>query len=74
MSLLFELKKHAPLSGKCFSIKLVPVDAAFRKKRPTYKGKDRYEVSLVPAPARAGTKPMRESGPANVEEVVVGDD
>jgi len=47
ISLLVELKKHEPLTGKVFDIKLVPVDDEFRKQRPKYKGKDRYEVTLV---------------------------
>lgn len=44
ISLLLELKKHAPLKGKEFFIQLVPVDEEFKKARPQYKGKDRYRV------------------------------
>ena len=47
ISLLLELRKHAPLGGKSFLIKLVPVDEEFKKKLPNYKGKDRYMVTLV---------------------------
>ena len=45
ISLLLELKKHAPLGGKRFSIQLVRVDEDFQRRRPHYKGKDRYIVS-----------------------------
>jgi hypothetical protein len=73
MSLLLELKKNAPLSGKCFVIKLVPVDADFKKKRPTYKGKDRYEVKLVPIPSARAGQARVIAGPSLAEEVVVDD-
>lgn len=53
ISLLMELKKHEPLAGKAFGIRLLPVDDVFKQMRPKYKGKDRYEVKLVPA-ASAG--------------------
>ena len=47
ISLLLELKKHAPLGNKIFHIQLVPVDEAFKNRRPKYKGKDRYVVAVV---------------------------
>jgi len=63
ISLLMELKKHAPLRGKSFTVKLVPVDEEFRTVRPKYRGKDRYVVTLVNT---ASSNDM----PAVVEEVV----
>ncbi len=50
ISLLVELKRHAPLGNKFFSIKLVPVDEEFKQRRPKYRGKERYEVTVVTAP------------------------
>jgi len=47
ISLLLELKKHAPLNKKVFFIQLVPVDEDFRRKRPQYRGKDRYVVKPI---------------------------
>jgi hypothetical protein len=47
VSLLVELKNHAPISGKSFEIKLKPVDEDFKKKNPRYKGSTRYEVTEV---------------------------
>ena len=47
VTLLMELKKHAPLAGKTLQIKLVPVDDAFLKRLPRYRGKDRYMVEEV---------------------------
>jgi hypothetical protein len=44
-----ELQKHRPLKGKTFEIKLLPVDDAFKKAFPKYKGKDRYRVTPVPS-------------------------
>lgn len=60
ISLLLELKKHAPLKGKGFFIQLVPVDEEFRRVRPQYKGKDRYLVQEVPA---EGAEPSSASLP-----------
>ena len=51
VSLLVELKKLEPLAGKTVRIRLVPVDEEFRKQRPKYRGKDRYQVELVPTTA-----------------------
>jgi len=46
-SLVMELQKHKPLSGKTFEVKLIPVDDEFKKQFPKYKGKDRYTVALI---------------------------
>lgn len=62
VSLLMELKRHSPLTGKMFHIQLVPVDEEFKKQRPNYKGRDRYEAKLV------SSGPAVE--PAVIEEVV----
>ena len=79
ISLLVELKRHEPLAGKEFEITLVPVDEEFKKDRPNYKGKDRYQVELVsesgslsrasPPAAEAGSGPLPN---VVVEEVVEG--
>lgn len=73
ISLLVELKKHEPLTGKTFDIQLVPVDDAFRKQRPKYKGKDRYEVTLVErqgaSSASGASTPGLASSPVMEEEV-----
>lgn len=47
ISLLLELKRYAPLTGKEFLVQLVPVDDEFKKLRPNYRGKDRYQVCLL---------------------------
>ena len=47
VTLLMELKKHAPLAGKTLLIKLIPVDDSFLKRLPRYRGKDRYMVEDV---------------------------
>ena len=47
ISIVMELQKYKPLSGKEFDIKLVPVDDDFKKQFPKYKGKDRYTVTEV---------------------------
>ena len=47
VTLISELKKNAPLKGKTFEIKLVPVTEDFRKDNPKYKGKDIYEVKVI---------------------------
>ena len=62
ISLLSELKKHSPLKDKSLIIRLVPVTEEFRRKRPKYKGSERYEVS------EAG---HREHGSVEVEELTV---
>ena len=45
ISLLSELKKYSPLKDKTVFVRLVPVTEEFRRKRPKYKGSERYEVS-----------------------------
>ena len=45
ISLLSELKKHSPLKDKTLVICLVPVTEEFRRKRPKYKGSERYQVA-----------------------------
>ena len=45
ISLLIALKSYGPLAGQEFLIRLVPVDEAFLRERPKYKGKDRYQVT-----------------------------
>ena len=65
ISLLMELKKHAPLKGKSFKVQLVPVDEKFKKVRPKYRGKDRYVVTPV-----KGDTEQPSPAPAVVEEVV----
>jgi hypothetical protein len=58
ISLLIELKRNAPLEGKSFEIKLIPVDNDFRKQRPKYKGKERYEVTEIRSGAKSGEGPL----------------
>jgi hypothetical protein len=53
-SLVMELQKHKPLSGKSFDIKLIPVDDEFKEQFPKYKGKDRYSVTPVDGSAATG--------------------
>lgn len=48
VSLLAELKRQAPLAGKHLLIKLIPVDEAFKQRWPKFRGRDRYQVKLVP--------------------------
>ncbi len=47
ISLLSELKKHSPLKEKILRIRLVPVTEEFRKKRPKYRGSERYQVEEI---------------------------
>ena len=47
ISLVMDLQKYKPLSGKTIDVKLVPIDDEFKKQFPKYKGKDRYSVTLV---------------------------
>lgn len=75
ISLLVELKKYEPLAGKSFDIKLVPVDDEFKKQRPKYKGKDRYEVTLVERQGASGASGIATPGlaPSQVREERVHD-
>ena len=47
ISLLAELKKYAPLNNKIFQIRLVRVDAEWKKKFPNFRGVFRYEVTFL---------------------------
>jgi len=47
ISLLTELKNHAPLKNKIFQIQLLKVDDAWRKAHTKYKGKERYSVTFI---------------------------
>ena len=46
-SLVMELQKHKPLKNKVFDVRLIPVDAEFKKQFPKYKGKDRYDLKYI---------------------------
>ena len=58
VSLVMELKKHEPLAGKEFVVRLIPVDDEFRQAQPNYKGKDRYVVTQINSPAQGGISPQ----------------
>lgn len=60
VTLISELKKNAPLKGKTFAIRLVPVTEQFRKENPKYKGKDIYEVKVIKE---------TDSEPVSVEDI-----
>ncbi len=47
ISLLSELKKYAPLNNKIFQIRLVRVDAEWKKRFPNFRGMFRYDVKLL---------------------------
>lgn len=68
-SLVMELQKHKPLSGKSFDIKLIPVDDEFKEQFPKYKGKDRYAVTPVDGSAAETTETGPTTSAPKVEEV-----
>jgi hypothetical protein len=68
-SLVMELQKYKPLSGKSFDIKLIPVDDEFKEQFPKYKGKDRYSVTPVDGSAAEATETGTTTSAPKVEEV-----
>ena len=76
ISLLSELKKHAPLTDKTFDIRLVKVEDDWRRDHPKFKGNSRYEVTYVetektpdknPNPASQTSRPIEPD--IEVEEI-----
>lgn len=70
VSLLVALKSYAPLGGKIFDIQLVPVDEEFKRKNPSYKGRQRYVVQLVKQDKLPNKRPNNDPGLPVTEEVV----
>lgn len=64
ITLLSELKKHAPLKDKTFDIKLEPVTKEFKEQNPKYKGRDKYVVTEV----KEGDVPAKK--PEQTEQAV----
>ena len=72
-SLVMELQKHKPLSGKSFDIKLIPIDDKFKEQFPKYKGKDRYSVTPVDGSAAAEAEETEPTSAPKVDEEKVKD-
>ena len=71
VSLLGELKRHAPLKDKTFDIKLTQVTEEFKKQNPRYKGRDRYVVTEIKdSEAKDNTDNTDKEYHANGEELV----
>jgi len=70
VSLIMELRKHKSLKDKTFNVKLVPVDAEFKKQYPKFKGTDRYEVTVVEAAKNAAPASPANSGQSATKEAV----